>query len=92
MSKKCKQGWQCPVCMTVYAPQVEKCECAKVPVNQWWLQWPYYRPYPYWPNWSSSGTLTISGTNVATDTLYLAGESSIRFADGTEMLTINNGG
>lgn len=21
------QGWQCPVCKTVYAPHVDKCEC-----------------------------------------------------------------
>lgn len=23
------QGWQCPECKTVYAPHVDKCECAK---------------------------------------------------------------
>lgn len=22
------QGWQCPLCKTVYAPHVDKCECA----------------------------------------------------------------
>jgi hypothetical protein len=24
MAKKTQQGWQCPVCLTVYAPSVEK--------------------------------------------------------------------
>lgn len=23
------QGWQCPLCKTVYAPHVDKCECGK---------------------------------------------------------------
>ena len=22
------QGWQCPICKVVYAPRVQKCECA----------------------------------------------------------------
>ncbi len=28
MAKNIKQGWQCPVCLVVYAPRVRKCECA----------------------------------------------------------------
>jgi hypothetical protein len=25
-------GWQCPNCLVVYAPSVEKCECGAIPV------------------------------------------------------------
>ena len=25
-------GWQCPKCLVVYAPSVEKCECGVIPV------------------------------------------------------------
>ena len=24
-------GWQCPKCLVVYAPSVEKCECSTLP-------------------------------------------------------------
>ena len=26
-----EQGWQCPQCLTIYAPHIERCECAKKP-------------------------------------------------------------
>ena len=26
-----QQGWQCPRCLTIYNPYVQKCECAKEP-------------------------------------------------------------
>lgn len=29
MTTRPDAGWQCPVCLVVYAPQVTKCECAK---------------------------------------------------------------
>lgn len=35
------QGWQCPECKTVYAPSVDRCECAK-PVQEatsWVIDW-----------------------------------------------------
>jgi hypothetical protein len=28
MAKDVKQGWQCPVCQTVYSPRVRSCKCA----------------------------------------------------------------
>ena len=68
MAKNVKQGWQCPVCQTVYAPTVEKCECVKVPVQKW--VYPYYPYYPYyptpygtwtWPTWvASTGEWKVS--------------------------------
>lgn len=30
VAKDVKQGWQCPVCLTVYAPRVDRCECATI--------------------------------------------------------------
>lgn len=24
-----QQGWQCPLCKTVYAPHIQKCDCTK---------------------------------------------------------------
>jgi len=70
------QGWQCPVCKTVWAPAVQKCaQCSPAAVPDW-----TYRPTPYYPWWVHPAppmrgpvcvTLTTtSSTDKHTYTLY----------------------
>lgn len=51
------QGWQCPVCKTVWAPTVQKCaECSPVAVPTWiGVPWPTW-PGPHYPWYVASPT------------------------------------
>jgi hypothetical protein len=89
MAKNVKQGWQCPVCQTVYAPTVEKCECVKVPVQRY-ITYPYYPYYPYYPrpwwevspNWTASTTVDSGSTITIT-----ANEMNAMLQDGRASYT-----
>lgn len=45
MDKLVVQGWQCPLCNSIYSPFILSCNCAKKAASATWK---------FWPGWSGN--------------------------------------
>lgn len=65
------QGWQCPKCLTLWAPKVEKCtQCSPVPCEPLYpptCEPPYWVPYiaPYRVTPPVWGPITVTCTSTS---------------------------
>lgn len=57
------QGWQCPKCLTVWNPSVQKCALCSPAAVPTWIGW----PPPYWYPWTPPtwGPVTVTCTTTA---------------------------